>query len=133
MFDYLTRNILDDFFTPSLFSSDYNSMMKTDVTERENDYLLELELAGYTKEDIKMSLKNGYLKIEATRKKESSDESEGKTIRSERFYGVVSRTFYVGDVEESQIKASFNNGILEVSVPKKQKEIVNNEKYISID
>lgn len=129
------REFFRDFFAPSFFSTNANTAtMRTDVTEKENEYLLEVELAGYNKEDIKLSLEDGYLKIEATKTIENSnEENEKRYIRKERYYGSQSRSYYVGNIDEKLIKASFNNGILEVSVPKEEMVIEDKTKYIAID
>lgn len=129
------RDILRDFFAPSMFTSTANiSGMRTDVIEKENEYVLEVELAGYAKEDVKLSLEDGYLKIEANKMIENTDEENQKRyVRKERFVGSQSRSYYVGNVDEKLIKASFHNGILEVSVPKQEKVEEDTTKYISID
>ena len=85
-------------------------------------------MPGFEKENINLSLNNGYLEISAKMDKEDSDEEE-KYVRRERFYGECSRSFYVGDeITEEDIKAEFKNGLLKIDIPKKdnqkdQKEI----------
>ena len=94
--------------------------MKTDVTEDENGYHLDIELPGYKKDDIKAELKEGYMTITAT-KAENKEEADkkGNYIRRERYQGTSSRSFYVGEeVKEEDIKAKFEDGILKVFVPK---------------
>ena len=110
--------------------------MKTDIQEFDDRYKMDLELPGYGKDDVKVSLKEGYLTI-AAEKSESKDEkdSDGKYLRRERSYGSMQRSFYVGDdVTENDIKAKFKDGILSVEVPK-NKELPKTEevKYISIE
>lgn len=126
----IERDLFNDLFTPAFFHGNA-STMKTDITENEHEYLLEVELPGYNKEDVKLSLEDGYLKIEAEKKFER--ESNKKYLNREIFYGSTSRSFYVGNVDMSLIKASFNNGILEVSVPKEELPLEDKSKYISID
>ncbi len=111
-------------------------IMKTDVKETENSYELDIDLPGYSKEDVKAELKEGYLTISA--KKESDDgkkAEDGKYIRRERYFGSCSRSYYVGkDVEQQDIKAKFENGILKISVPKKEaKPKIEENKYITIE
>ncbi len=112
-------------------------IMKTDVKETEGGYELEIDLPGYTKEDIKGEIKDGYLTISATTSKENNekDEKSGRYIRRERYYGSCSRSFYVGeDVTQEDIKAKFENGILKVCIPKKEaKPQVEEKKFIAIE
>ena len=113
-----------------------NGLMKTDVKETENGYELDMDLPGYTKDDVKAELKKGYLIIHASKeKKDDEKDKEGKYIRRERYFGSCSRSFFVGkDVTEEDIKAKFDNGILKISVPKKEaKPEVEEKKFISID
>ena len=91
---------------------------------------------GYKKEDVKAELKDGYLTITGTTKKETGDQDKkGKYVRRERYCGSCSRSFYVGKaVEKEDIKAKFEDGVLKISVPKKEeKPKVEESKYISIE
>lgn len=113
-----------------------STQMRTDVKEREGGYELHIELPGYKKEDVKAELKDGYLTISASTKNENDEKNaEEKYIRRERYYGSCSRCFYVGDaVEQEDIKAKFEDGILKVFVPKKEsKPVVEEKKYIMIE
>jgi len=125
------RDFFDDFFAPGFFNGN-SSTVRTDITETEKEYVLEVELPGYKKEDVKISLNEGYLKIEATKKRENENNAK-KYISREIFYGTQSRSFYVGNIDQSLIKANFNNGILEVTVPKEQLPIEDKTNYIAID
>jgi HSP20 family molecular chaperone IbpA len=110
--------------------------MKTDIRENETGFELDIDLPGYKKEDVKAQLKDGYLTISAESKQVNDEKDEkGKFIRRERFYGTCSRSFYVGEeVTEQDIKAKFEDGILKVSVPKKEaKPEVEENKYIAIE
>lgn len=106
--------------------------MKTDIKSDEKNYVMEIELPGIKKEDIDISLNNGYLTVKA-KAEHQEKEGEGKKnfIHRERFSGVASRSYYVGDVDEKSITASFNNGVLTLSFPKERK-VENNEHRISI-
>ncbi|MDD4077867.1 MAG: Hsp20/alpha crystallin family protein [Bacilli bacterium] len=120
-----------DFFdTPLLF--DDRRVMRTDLREEDNRYLLDIELPGLNKQDIKLSLEDGYLTVDVV-KEESKEQKDdkGNYVRRERHYGNCSRTFYLGDVKEADITANYNNGILTVSVPKA--EAVDKKKYIEIE
>ena len=111
-------------------------LMKTDVKETENGYELDMDLPGYGKDDVKAELKKGYLIIHATKEQKDDQEGkDGKYIRRERYFGSCSRSFYVGkDVTEADIKAKFDNGILKITVPKKEpKPEVEEKKFIAID
>ena len=94
--------------------------MKTNITEEENRYLLDVELPGYDKKDITISLEEGYLTISATRKSEKEDTSN--YVMKERFEGTISRNYYVGDINKDAIEASYVDGILTVELPKEVKE-----------
>lgn len=116
-------NFFDELFEPMFNGGDF-SVMHTNISEDNTAYLFEVELPGYSKDEVKLSLKNGYLKVEATKNSEETNEneSERKYIRREIYKSAKSRSFYVGRVDQSLIKAQFNNGILEISVPKAEKE-----------
>ncbi len=124
----------DDFFKDDFFKSEKNNLMKTDIKETEDSYILDIDLPGYKKEDIKVDITDGYLTINAKTSQEKEDKEKGKFVRRERFSGECSRSFYVGeDVKEDEIKASFKNGILNLEVPKvKPEEKKSNKKYIEI-
>lgn len=100
------------------------SPMKTDIKEKEDAFELTIDLPGFKKENIQANVKEGYLTVTAETKNETEEKDEkGSFVRKERFSGKCSRSFYVGrDVEEANIKASFENGVLTVDVPKKKEE-----------
>ncbi len=122
-----TDNFVNDWFndafntTPTLFKASGSSLMSADVKEYKDHYELSLELPG-KKEDVNASLKDGYLTIEAKREDKKDDsEDEAHFIRRERYVGTLERTFYVGeDVKQEDIKAKFDNGVLEINIPKVQ-------------
>ena len=126
----------DDFFRDDFFDRkdrmNYN-LMKTDIREDENSYLLEVDLPGYSKDDIKIDVTDGYLTINAKVEKEDNEDNKNY-VRRERFTGEVSRSFYVGeDIKEDEIKAKFKNGILTLEVPKVSLEDKKKDKkYIEI-
>ena len=136
----LFDEFFDDFAKPVKRVVKYNqptvTVMRTDVKESDAGYELHIELPGYKKEDVRAELKDGNLTISATTNTEKSEKDEnGKFIRRERFCGNCSRSFYVGDyVEQTDIKAKFEDGILKISVPKKEaKPAVEEKKYITIE
>ena len=120
-------SLFNDFFDDDLFTRRDNSLMKTDIKETSDHYIIDMDLPGFDKENIHLSLNNGYLEIKANVSK-NNDSSEEKYVRQERFYGECSRSFYVGDdVDEDDINAQFKNGILKIEIPKKEKLDNSNE------
>ena len=129
------ENLFDDFFSDPfgmmvpqgrdpLYGKHAKNLMKTDVRETDESYELDVDLPGFTKDEISVELKNGYLTIQAAKglDKDQSDK-KGKYIRQERYAGACSRTFYVGEgVQPEDVTASFENGILQLSVPKAAKK-----------
>lgn len=111
----------DDFFAPFMGAAGKESM-KTDVKDMGDHYGISLEIPGVRKEDIHASVKDGALTISAEKKSESEEKDE-KYIRRERFYGKYERSFYVGEnVKEDDIKASYENGVLRIDVPKTEEK-----------
>lgn len=136
----LFDDFFDDFARPARsvarYSTPTTNVMKTDVKEDEHGYELNIELPGYNKEDVKAQLNDGYLTISAETKSSNDQKDEnGKYIRRERYSGTCSRSFYVGDdITEEDIKAKFENGILKITVPKKEAAPeVKENKYIAIE
>ena len=126
-------DLFDDFFRDDFFSKKESSLMKTDIKESKDKYTIEMDLPGYEKNNINLSLKDGYLSISAKVEKEANENEEEKFVRRERFYGECSRSFYVGDnVTEDDIQAEFKNGILIIDVPKKEERKEEETKYIEI-
>ena len=135
------ENLFDDFmFSP--WRSDFFSgaqtaknVMNTDVREKDDSYELDIELPGYKKEDVSAKLENGYLTIQAVKKAEDGEKDQkGSYIRRERYAGTCSRSFYVGeDVQQEDIHAKFEDGILKLTVPKVDQKKVEEKKYISIE
>ena len=137
-----TDNFISDFFndpfdrTPSMFHATGSSLMSADVKEFKDHFELSLELPGYRKEDVTASLKDGYLTIEARREeKNDGDEEKAHFIRRERYVGTLTRSFYVGeDVKQEDIKAKFDNGVLEICIPKVEaKPEIDTSRTISIE
>lgn len=119
----------DDFFDdfmPTTKTMD----MKCDIYEEGKNYIIELDAPGFDKKDISIDVDNKYLTISAKRES-SEDESDRNYIRKERSYTNMSRSFYIGSVDEKDIKANFKDGILKVVVPKEEK--VDNKKKIEIE
>ena len=132
-------DLFDDFFDDPFFKGGERTsqplMMKTDIREDEKNYIIDVDLPGFEKENIKIALEDGYLTINAKMDSSHKDEKKGKFIKRERYVGECSRSFYVGeDVKEEDIKASFKNGILTLDVPKVDEDEKKSEKkFITID
>ncbi len=127
-------NMFRDAFRSPFGSMNSASYMSTDIQDLGDKYQLEVELPGYEKKDLKADLKDGYLTISAERNinKEEKDE-KGKFVRRERYMGSCQRSFFVGkEVRQEDIHASFENGILKLTVPKKEIPAVEDRKYITI-
>ena len=120
-----------------LYGHHSKNMMKTDIKETEKGYTIEMDLPGFTKDEIKVSLENGYMTISAAKglDKDEQDKKSGRYIRKERYAGSCERSFYVGeDITEEDIKGEFKHGILKLFVPKKEaKPAVEQKKYVSIE
>ena len=120
-----------------LYGRHAKNMMKTDIKEQEDGYELEMDLPGFTKDEITAELKDGYLTISASKglDKDEQEKETGKYIRRERYAGACQRSFYVGeDITEQDIKAEFKHGILKLFVTKKEAQPkVENKKYVAIE
>ena len=129
------RNFFDDVFDDDvLFSKRNNKMMRTDIKEKGGNYIFTIDVPGVEKENIDIDLENGYLTVSSRLDKNISDEEEGEYIYQERYSGECSRSFYVGDgITEDDVKASFKNGILTISVPSNKEEKEEQKKHIQID
>lgn len=123
----------DPFFADSDFTD--TKLMRTDIKEKKDCYILDVDLPGYDKKDVKLSIEGGYLTIEASTDHHEEDKEDGKFVRKERYFGKCSRSFYVGDdIKPDEVKASFKNGTLKVTVPKKnEKKDKPGTNYIQID
>ena len=103
-------DLFDDVFGDSFFNEGASRLMKTDIKEKKNEYIIDIDLPGYDKEDIKIDLQDGYLKVSAE-KKEEKEYKHAKYLKRERFTGMCSRSYYVGDnLKEEDIKANFKTG-----------------------
>lgn len=132
MFD----EFFDDFFNfGNTLLRPFDSRMKTDVTETDSGYTLKADMPGVSKENIRISLNEGVLNISADSSAEKEEkDKDGRVIRSERYSGNFSRSFYVGDgVTEDEIKASYKDGVLTINIPKKEEKAEDTTKYIAIE
>ena len=145
------ENLFDDFFDDvpffdnraenqiekKLYGRHAHNVMKTDIKETDDSYELIVDLPGFKKDEIKVSLEDGYLTIEAAKglDEDELEKKTGKYIRKERYAGACQRSFYVGDnLTQEDIKGEFKHGILTLTVPKKEaKPAVETNKYIAIE
>ena len=120
-----------------LYGRNAKNLMKTDVRERDDGYEVDIELPGFHKDEVQLSLENGYLNIVAAKglDKDEKDKKTGKLIRQERYAGNLSRSFYVGEeLTEEDIKAKLEHGVLSLQIPKKEaKPQLPEKKYIAIE
>ena len=128
-------DLLGEMFKDPFFTGDESKIMKTDIKEKKDKYLIDVDLPGYEKENIKLDVEDGYLTVYANIESNKEEKEDGKFVRKERYMGSCSRSFYVGDnVESEDIKASFKNGTLRIEIPKKEeKKELPEKKYIPID
>ena len=147
MRNYLWNGNLFDDFMDSMFDDDFfgrknplygrhaKNMMKTDIRETDGTYELDVDLPGFKKDEIKVELKDGYLTIAAAKSLDKDEQNkEGQYIRRERYAGAMSRSFYVGDaIGQEDIRAKYEDGILKLSVDKKDVKELNKPSYIAIE
>ena len=144
------ENLFDDFFNDFPFYDDNagqkiekklygrhgQNLMKTDIKEMEDGYELEMDLPGFKKEEISISLEDGNLTIQAAKglDEDEKEKKSGRYIRRERYAGAMTRSFYVGEnVRQEDIHAKFEDGILRLSVPKKPAKAVEENRHIAIE
>lgn len=114
------EDAFNDFFMPTFFDRRFDGNMRTDVKETKNGYSLCVDMPGFDKNDINVSLDNGYLTISA--KREQNEDDGDSFIKRERSFS-CQRSYYVGDgVTEKDVKAKYLNGTLSLEIPKKTEE-----------
>lgn len=118
-----------------LYGKHGKNLMKTDVRETDDSYELDIDLPGFKKEEINAQVRDGYLLISASKGMDRDEkDNKGRYIRRERYMGQLSRSFYVGeDVKEADIKAKFENGILRLTIPKKEMKKLPESHNIAIE
>ena len=141
------ENLFDDFFGRDfnlfpvmpghdpLYGKHAKNLMKTDVRETDSSYELDIDLPGFKKDEVSVDLKDGYLTISAAKglDKDESDKA-GRYIRQERYAGTCSRNFYVGEgVEPKDVSAKFEDGILKLSLPRREQKQLPESTSIAID
>ena len=141
------ENLFDDFFDDFPMPREFRNMdrrlygknaareMKTDVHEHEDHYEVDIDLPGFKKDEITLSLENGYLTVSAAKGVDKDEkDKKGKLIRQERYAGSLQRSFYVGDsLTETDITARFENGVLSLGIPKQEARKLPEKKVIMIE
>ena len=141
------ENLFDEFFDDFPMPREFRNIdrrlygknaareMKTDVHEHEDHYEVDIDLPGFKKDEITLSLENGYLSVTAAKGVDKDEKNKkGKLIRQERYAGTLQRSFYVGDgLTETDVTARFENGVLSLCVPKQEARKVPEKKVIMIE
>ena len=137
MFDDFDRSFFRGFGNAdrARYGKHAQNMMKTDVRETNEGYEVDVDLPGFSKDEIHLELNSGYLTISTEKSLEKRDEEKnGKLLRQERYSGVMQRSFFVGDaIREEDVKASYENGVLHLMIPKKDAAKVPERKTIMIE
>ena len=137
VFDDFDRSFFRGFgnIDHTLYGKHAQHMMKTDVKELDDSYEVDVDLPGFKKDEIHLELNNGYLTISTEKTLEKDNEGKkGKMLRQERYAGVMQRSFYVGDsVTETDVKASYESGVLHIRVPKKEAQKLPEKNTILIE
>ena len=128
-------DLIEDMFRDPFFDERESRVMKTDIKEKKDKYVIDIDLPGYEKENIKIEVEDGYLTVHASTNTNKEEKEEGKFVRKERYVGSCSRSFDVGEeVNDEDIKATFKNGTLKLEIPKKEeKKELPEKKYIQIE
>lgn len=109
-----------------------HNLMKCDIRERKDKYLLEIDLPGFQKENLKAYVENGYLVVNAVTDSKTDDKDK-KFIRHERYHGEMTRSFYIGkDIKQEELKATYQHGVLKFEIPKLDEKALENKGKITI-
>ncbi|MBB3176796.1 Hsp20/alpha crystallin family protein [Variovorax sp. Sphag1AA] len=110
------------FFSPTVFEGEPAPLkMRIDVTENEKAFNVKADIPGVKKEDISIKVDGNTVSIDAEAKSEKETRGDGdKVLRSERYYGSISRTFSLGqDVDDTKVQAKYADGVLTLELPKR--------------
>ena len=139
------ENLFDEFFgfpdmrefrniDRKLYGHNAAREMKTDVHEHDDRYEMHIDLPGFKKEEITLTLQNGYLTVSAAKGLDVDREKKGRVIRQERYAGAMQRSFFVGDaLTEEDIGAKYEHGVLSLTIPKKEARKLPEKKVIMIE
>ena len=139
------ENLFDEFFGDwdrqmrnmdrRLYGKNAAREMKTDVHEHEDHFEVDIDLPGFKKDEISLTLDNGYLVVGACKSvNEEEKDDKGKLLRKERYSGAMQRSFYVGEgIDENDVKAKFEDGVLSLTFPKEKEPELPEKKTIMIE
>jgi len=130
--DFFSGNWLKNFFDLPIINS--SNILKTNIRKEGSNYIYEIDVPGYSKEDVSVSYDDGYLIVEAKTTKSSNNNYSNDTyVRQERYTGTCSRSYYIGEIDESKVSAKYSNGILSITIPDSEKEQKYKSKTININ
>lgn len=137
LFDDWMNSFDDEFFGKKnpLYGHHGKNLMKTDIREVGPNYEVDIDLPGFKKDEISVTFENGYLTINAQKSMDKDEkDNEGTYIRRERYAGSMSRSFFIGDqIPQEDIHAKYEDGILRLTVPKRDQPAIQNSNTISIE
>ena len=113
--DLFSGGWLKNFFDLPIIGN--SNVLKTNIKKEGDNYVYEVDIPGYNKEDVMVNYEDGYLIVEAKSTKEYTNNSSNSYVRQERYSGSCSRSYYIGEVDENKIVAKYNNGVLSISFP----------------
>ena len=118
-----------------LYGKHADHIMKTDIKELDAVYEMDIDLPGFKKDEISLTLDNGYLVVGACKAVDEEDKDDkGKVLRKERYSGAMQRSFYVGEgLDEADVKAKFEDGVLSLTFPKEKEPELPEKKTIMIE
>ena len=122
----MKKNLFNDLFDdnfPFLNFKNSPNHLRTNIYELDNEYIFSIDVAGIKKENIDISIEDGYLIVSINQNDELDNDTNKKYIRRELLFNNMKRSFYVGDIKEENIKANLNYGLLVINVPKPNDEI----------
>lgn len=120
LFDELLRDVTSGFYVRPLHGEPLPSKIRVDVKDGEKAYIVQAELAGVSKDDIHVAIDGSVVTLRAEVRQQDSQERDGQALRSERYYGAVSRSLQLPvEIDAAQAKAKYENGILTLTLPKK--------------
>lgn len=134
--NYSPTNLFDEFFSPYTLSKTYQTnFMRADISKRKGNYVFDIDIPGYKKDDIKVQLNDGYLTVwvDATKDTKCVEQEECEWLHQERFNGEYSRSFYLGCSNDAKANATYHNGVLTVVVPEEETTYKDTTKYINVE
>ncbi len=136
--DELSREIEREFPKKNpLYGRHAKDIMRTDVKQKDGKYMIDVDLPGFKKDEINLSLDNGYINIQTSKSLDRDEkDKKGNVIRRERYAGNMARSFYVGDdMKQEDVHAKYEDGVLHIELPDKapEQKKLNEAKTIAIE